>query len=476
MSTLRGRPLDPIDLSAYASHKARERSAAQQGRSEGDDLPVAASPYAPKRARGFSGTQSQALQIASSDPHQLQAVDLSAAAGDDGHPLPRFLVTGRSQEQPAPEWHPGHLGDSGPAAEDAPGTVPDSPGSTGEDGPDLLRPVGTGGATEHPMDLDAPSLQPVDAATGAAQEQSSANPGDEPFGDNDLERLEASLRWLQRAESTSRLPRAADLGPVQGVPPADARGRRYSAGLVARRTNLPRSLEPERMAPPPLKSGGDKWRLAVYTLIASILVAAISYYLAAGGWTSQPQPQPAAGPRVASVEPMITRQPSPAVVAQEGETVSARDDEREAPAQEEPTPGPAVTQPVEQPAGREKMAMLQPAETVAQPPPPAAPPTPSKALRTLDPEQIKLLLKQGEQFIAAGDLVTARMVLQRAAEAGDATAAIALGATYDPGVLARLGVVGMGAADVEKARSWYKKAESFGSSEATRRLQVLANR
>ncbi len=85
-------------------------------------------------------------------------------------------------------------------------------------------------------------------------------------------------------------------------------------------------------------------------------------------------------------------------------------------------------------------------------------------------------MKQGEQFIAAGDLVTARMVLQRAAEAGDATAAIALGATYDPGVLARLGVVGMGAADVEKARSWYKKAESFGSSEATRRLQVLANR
>ena len=332
-------------------------------------------------------------------------MDLSAAAGDDGHPLPRFLVTGRSQEQPAPEWHPGHLGNSGPAAEDAPGTVPDSPGSTGEDGPDLLRPVGTGGATEHPMDLDAPSLQPVDAATGPAQEQSSANPGDEPFGDNDLERLEASLRWLQRAESTSRLPRAADLGPVQGVPPADAQGRRYSAGLVARRTNLPRSLEPERMAPPPLKSGGDKWRLAVYTLIASILVAAISYYLAAGGWTSQPQPQPAAGPRVASVEPMITRQPSPAVVAQEGETVSARDDEREAPAQEEPTPGPAVTQPVEQPAGREKMAMLQPAETVAQPPPPAAPRTPSKALRTLHPEQIKLLLKQGEQFIAAGDLV-----------------------------------------------------------------------
>ena len=83
--------------------------------------------------------------------------------------------------------------------------------------------------------------------------------------------------------------------------------------------------------------------------------------------------------------------------------------------------------------------------------------------------------KQGEQFAATGDLVTARIVLQRAAEAGDAEAAMALGATYDPEVLSKLGAVGI-SADVEKARSWYQKAESFGSSEATRRLAVLANR
>jgi len=36
-------------------------------------------------------------------------------------------------------------------------------------------------------------------------------------------------------------------------------------------------------------------------------------------------------------------------------------------------------------------------------------------------------------------------------------------------------VLGMGA-DVEKARSWYQKAESLGSQEATKRLSVLANR
>jgi len=113
--------------------------------------------------------------------------------------------------------------------------------------------------------------------------------------------------------------------------------------------------------------------------------------------------------------------------------------------------------------------MLQPAEPGAQLPPA------SKATRALDPEEIKLLMKQGEQLIAAGDVVTARIVFQRAAEAGDADAAVVLGGTYDPIVLAKLGVVGL-AADVERARTWYQKAESLGSAEAKRRLAILADR
>jgi TPR repeat protein len=117
----------------------------------------------------------------------------------------------------------------------------------------------------------------------------------------------------------------------------------------------------------------------------------------------------------------------------------------------------------------ETMAIGQPSATGAQ-----APPS-SKTIRVLDPEEIELLMKQGEQFIAAGDVVTARIVFQRAAEAGNANAAMALGATYDPTVLAKLGVVGM-SADVEKARSWYQTAEKLGSPEARRRLDVLADR
>ena len=100
---------------------------------------------------------------------------------------------------------------------------------------------------------------------------------------------------------------------------------------------------------------------------------------------------------------------------------------------------------------------------------------PGQPVHQLDPEDIKLLVKQGEQFVAAGDLVTARIVFQRAAEAGNAMAALAMGATYDPIVLAKLGVRGI-TADVKIARSWYEKARDFGSSEAPRRLEMLANR
>ena len=71
-----------------------------------------------------------------------------------------------------------------------------------------------------------------------------------------------------------------------------------------------------------------------------------------------------------------------------------------------------------------------------------------------------------------GDVVAARGMFLRAAEAEDPEAAVALGATYDPSVLRRLGVIGI-VADLETARAWYEKAEKWGSREARRRLEVL---
>jgi hypothetical protein len=127
-------------------------------------------------------------------------------------------------------------------------------------------------------------------------------------------------------------------------------------------------------------------------------------------------------------------------------------------------------QPVEAPPVR--TAALAPAPAPAEVAPmPAPPPVPS--LRALDREEIALLVKRSEDLIVQGDIAAARLMLTRAAEAGDARAALALGSTYDSGVLRKLGVLGV-AADPARAREWYAKAVEFGSPEATRRLEQLA--
>jgi hypothetical protein len=92
---------------------------------------------------------------------------------------------------------------------------------------------------------------------------------------------------------------------------------------------------------------------------------------------------------------------------------------------------------------------------------------------TLDNEEIASLVKRGQDFIANGDLASARLVLRRAADAGDAQAALLLGSTYDPATFKQLKVIGS-APDPAEARAWYQRAVELGSTEAVRRLEPLA--
>ena len=81
-------------------------------------------------------------------------------------------------------------------------------------------------------------------------------------------------------------------------------------------------------------------------------------------------------------------------------------------------------------------------------------------------------MRRGQEFIVAGDLASARLVLQRAAEAGDSQAALMLAGTFDPIVLRDLGVLGF-SPDPAQARTWYQRAADAGLPEATRRLERL---
>jgi TPR repeat protein len=68
----------------------------------------------------------------------------------------------------------------------------------------------------------------------------------------------------------------------------------------------------------------------------------------------------------------------------------------------------------------------------------------------------------------------ARVFLRRAAERNDPHAALALGGTYDPAALKRIGIPNFQAqADPAKAREWYRRAAELGSADAALRLERL---
>ena len=79
-----------------------------------------------------------------------------------------------------------------------------------------------------------------------------------------------------------------------------------------------------------------------------------------------------------------------------------------------------------------------------------------------DADKIAALLERGKDFAAHGDLISARLLFRRAAEAGSAEAALALGETFDPLVFQRLGVIGI-TPDAASARKWYERATELGS-------------
>ena len=116
------------------------------------------------------------------------------------------------------------------------------------------------------------------------------------------------------------------------------------------------------------------------------------------------------------------------------------------------------------------------APVAALPPAPVpGPMIPGDAIHRLDPNEIASSLRRADDLIASGDLAAARLVLRRAANAGDARAAMTLAGTYDPLILEKLGVHGF-VPDVAMARVWYEKAKKFGSAEAPQRLELLASK
>lgn len=84
------------------------------------------------------------------------------------------------------------------------------------------------------------------------------------------------------------------------------------------------------------------------------------------------------------------------------------------------------------------------------------------------------LVARGDTFLGAGDIVSARLYYEQAADAGDARAALFMGLTFDSGFLDRAGAHSLHG-DVAQAAAWYRRARDLGAPEAVRLLASLGS-
>jgi TPR repeat protein len=142
-------------------------------------------------------------------------------------------------------------------------------------------------------------------------------------------------------------------------------------------------------------------------------------------------------------------------------------------------PAPARQPP--EPVARAVPPVVEPRAVTPPPAPAVAAPPEASALAALAPTsgttrdmgepassgnaEAEAFRTQGDQSLRQGDVATARLFYQRAADAGDAQAALQLGHTYNPEFLEQIGVRGL-RGDVALAALWYRRARDLGDADA----------
>lgn len=306
---------------------------------------------------------------------------------------------------------------------------------------------------------------------------------------DELRRLEESIRWLMNAGNMRHLPPATTLPPVSGLPAVE--GRRDDSLI----------LDPETLFPPrAAQRRSDILRGAAKVLLVSAIAAPTAYFVAS--WAQFPgalapsdavdvsMAVPAASPPGVQVAALGFAPANPVQVSHTSagiEPVRAVEDTVKA----SPPPQHVAALPVEK--APQASVGARPAELKVSPEQPArmAPPSdPGQSVRdgeaaaqaipvvapppkpSMRPEEMALMVERGRTLFDSGDLAAARLFFRRAANAGDAGAAIAMGATYDPEVLNQRFIRGI-EPDVREAQRWYDKARALGGGS---RVDMLAHR
>ena len=257
--------------------------------------------------------------------------------------------------------------------------------------------------------------------------------------DDETRRIQAEI--VATAERLSAQPRPARQGhpsPDDGVADANSPplGHQFDIEDAIREAWVSSRLDPVRMPPPP-KPGGPTWGMLSRLTGAAGFAAVVALFVT--GVIPLPQ-----------ITVSVSREDN---AAQSGELPRA------------PLAGKQV-------AALPASTATPPQAAPARPSPPSTVGTASRA--PVNPE-IESFLKRGHDLLASGDINGGRLLLMRAAEAGEARASYALGNSYDAALMGYLGISGV-APDPVKARDWYTKAAAQGSQEASRRLERMVAR
>jgi hypothetical protein len=110
---------------------------------------------------------------------------------------------------------------------------------------------------------------------------------------------------------------------------------------------------------------------------------------------------------------------------------------------------------------------IVPVAVPRNPPSSAAIPAITAAPPSLPAVDVAGLLARGDGYLGRGDVTSARLFYERAADAGSGQGAMRLGATFDPSFLGRAGLVGT-RSDQARADMWYHRARGLDTAAAAR--------
>jgi hypothetical protein len=314
---------------------------------------------------------------------------------------------------------------------------------------------------------------------------------------DELRRLEDSIRWLMNESGVRHIPRAATLQPVRGLSPVELHDddslllnpeTLFGPQLLRRRGSLASGAAkillvtaiaaptayfianwmqfPGTAAPSDSATISDSAAISEPVAISGSMPGPSEERVAAvvpGLGLPMPEAAPAGDelPGEAQREPMVKRGMLPVETSPVGPADASAADPKGAPEQSPVVVSATPPDPAPAPVGTNAAPSSNPSPAVAAPRKPA-----------MSAAELALMVERGRTLFDAGDLAAARLFFRRAANAGDAAAALAMGATYDPDVLSKRFIRGI-EPDAQEAQMWYERARDLGSPEGPRRIETL---